>query len=376
MLKKKIISIVGIVLVIATVLFLGKIIKGAFFVYNVASNSDVNIKAKTNGEINVLLLGIGGGTHEAPNLSDTIILVNLQPQNNRAHLISIPRDLWVPELSAKINSAYKTGQDKGGKGIVLAKSAIEKVTRSNIDYVVVVDFSGFIKLVDLLGGIDVDIKRAFDDYAYPIEGKEVDPCGLDEDQIATLSAQIATSSASESDAFPCRYKHIHFDSGVQHMDGQTALELVRSRHALGVEGTDFARSQRQQAVISAIKDKMFSLGTILNPVKLLGVYNILKNNIHTDIPLDQIDDFINLARRMEKSEIVSVVIDTGDLAQKKYGLLINPPISKEFRFAWVLIPRVGGGNFSEIQDYIACIKTGNICVITADGIAQTKNELK
>ena len=67
------------------------------------------------------------------------------------------------------------------------------------------------------------------------------------------------------------------------MDGKTALTFVRSRHAEGEEGSDFARSKRQEKIIQAFKDKLFSFQTIINPAKIISLYDILKDSIDTDI---------------------------------------------------------------------------------------------
>jgi anionic cell wall polymer biosynthesis LytR-Cps2A-Psr (LCP) family protein len=144
------------------------------------------------------------------------------------------------------------------------------------------------------------------------------------------------------------------------MDGETALQYVRSRHAQGDEGTDFARSRRQEKVIASFKDKVFALETILNPVKVIGLYSTLKDSVDTNILEEEIDDFIKLAQKMGKANIYSATIDYGNEKEKRSGLLVNPSISNEYGNQWVLIPRIGNGNFSEIQKYVECeIKVGN-----------------
>jgi LCP family protein required for cell wall assembly len=337
--------------------------------YKFYFNKDIQLKTEEKtGNINILILGKGGGKHEGPDLTDTIIVATINPNKNSVNLISIPRDLWVPDLQAKVNTAYTYGQEKGDQGKLLAKTIVGKITGKQIDYVLVIDFSAFINLIDHLGGIDVNVRRALDDYQYPLEGKEDDPCDHTDEEIIDLSTQIATGSASETDAFPCRYKHIHYDQGIQHMNGQQALEFVRSRHGLNGEGSDFARSQRQQDVIDAIQRKAFSLGIILNPIKVIGAFNIVKDNLDTNAQLNEIDDFINLAGKMQNAKITSAVIDIGSDEEERKGLLIHPPISSQQRLQWVLIPRVGDGNFTEITDYIKCIEEGFMCEIGEENI--------
>jgi len=330
----------------------------------------ISLTTASEGNVNLLLMGIGGGNHDGPDLTDTIIFANIQPDKKIVHLISIPRDLYIKPLGSKINAAYADGQKKG-KGILLAKSTVGAVTGITPDYTVVIDFSGFVKLVDVLGGIDVDVENKLDDFAYPDEGKENDLCGNTEDSLATFSAQIATGSATESDIFPCRFIHLHVEKGTQHMDGKLALQFVRSRHAIGEEGTDFARSSRQQLVIEAVRNKLLSLGTISNPIKIFSIIQLLRQNINTDIPEDKFDDFIKLAQKMKGAKITSNVLDTGDIGNERYGLLVNPPISSEFGYQWVLSPRAGSSDYSEIQSFVECLVSGNLCTVTQTSVEKT-----
>ncbi len=351
------------------------LIVGGYFTYKLYFKKEIDLKVeKKTGNINVLLLGRGGGMHDGPDLTDTIIVATINPEKKIVNLTSIPRDLWIPNIEAKINTAYYYGKEKNDTDKLLVKSVLGKVTGKQIDYVLVIDFSGFVKLIDHLGGIDVTVRNVLDDYNYPIGGKENDSCEKTDEEIIDLSAQIATGSAKEEEAFPCRYKHIHFDKGVSHMSGEMALEFVRSRHGVNGEGSDFARSQRQQDVINAIKDKALSLGIILNPIKVIGIFNILKDNIDTNAQVNEFDDFIKLAGELQGAKITSTVIDFGDEANNRYGLLRTPTQEEAARFGqWVLLPRVGADDFSEIKEYLKCIEDQLICEIGEVGIVKSKD---
>lgn len=362
--KKKWILIIGAALLVLIIAVFGKqIVTGFSVLFNVLFNKEIAVQ-KGEGTVNILLMGIGGAKHEGPNLTDTVMVARIDPETNSVSLVSIPRDLWVPQLSAKINTAYAYGQQRDQRGMLLAQTVVEKVTGLQIQYVFIIDFDGFVQMVDYLGGIDVEVARSFTDQEYPITGKEEDTCGNTEEELEALA-----TASSQLEAFPCRYKTISFQKGIVEMDGETALEYVRSRHGSSGEGNDFARSQRQQAILTAIKSKSLSAGILLNPVKVLGIYNILKSNINTTIPTGEFDDFIKLAQKMQSAQIKSFVLDAGDEEQDRYGLLMNPPISEEYGYQWVLIPRKGNGNFSEIHEYVECVKkVTHVCEVTATSI--------
>lgn len=367
--RKKLLWICEITLFIFALIFILKITP---FLWGVFVDKNIDVKKTKTGDINILLMGIGGGKHEGPELTDTMILASLHPKENRIDLISIPRDLYVKEIEKKINQAYALGQKQKGKGILVARSAVDYITGVRADYVVVIDFSGFIRFVDLLGGIDIDVENTLDDYAYPLGGKEEELCNVTEEGIASFSAQIATGSATEYDIFPCRFSHLHVEKGRRHMDGELALKFVRSRHALGSEGSDFARSKRQQSVIDAVRNKALSLGTLTNPVRVVGIVGILRGNIFTDIPESQYDDFIKLSNKMQDAKIRSYIIDQGDKIKDRMGLLVNPPLDK-YNGQWVLVPRIGDSDFSEVMEYIKCILSGKECIVAEDGIEEGAN---
>lgn len=354
--RKKLIPIVLGVIFIALfgkLLFEG--LKLAPFFFQYFFQKEITLR-RTDNKVNVLFLGIGGGMHEGPLLTDTIIYASIDPKLRRTTLISLPRDLWIPDLSAKINTAYAFGEEKRkGGGLILAKAVVEKILNQRVDYALRIDFNGFVRAIDMVGGINVNVERGFEDFEYPIAGKETDTCGYEGEEFE----KRATDSAI-LEAFPCRFERISFQKGVQHMDGETALKFVRSRHGTGGEGSDFARAKRQEKVIEAFKSRIFSLGTLLNPVRLIGLYDVFKDSIDTDIKQDEYDDFIRLAKTMEKTGTKSVVFYYTDPKEKEQGIVINPLPSGEYRNQWVIIPRAGNGNFSEIQKYVECeIRNGD-----------------
>lgn len=332
---------------------------------------------QTNGRINILILGIGGGTHDGPDLTDTIIFASIDSKNNKVNLVSIPRDLWLTDVGnsgGKINEAY------ADKGLSFAKSVVQEVVGQPIHYGFRIDFRGFVKAIDLIGGVDVTVQNTLDDYAYPISGKEEDVCGHTPQDVQQYTNDPSATKSSDFEFFPCRYMHLHVEKGLQHMDGETALSFARSRHASGTEGTDFARSARQQLVIEAVRSKLLSSGTILDPNKITGLIALVKDSIDTDIPEDKIPEAIALIQKVKNAQITTSVIDYGDSQTNRPGLLMNPPISSTYNYAYVLIPRVGEENFSEIQSFITCELQGvNSCTIplvSGTPIANTTKKVK
>lgn len=313
---------------------------------------------RANGTIHVLLLGIGGDGHEGPELTDTIIFAKLDPEKNKVVLVSIPRDLWVPQFKTKINSIYALGNnEEKNDGLKRIKQVVSTIINQKINYVAVVDFGGFVEAIDIVGGITVSVDRGFDDYEYPVEENREDLCGKTLEEAAVL---VATESPTL--VFPCRYRHAHFDKGIQHMDGKRALVFVRSRYAKGSEGTDFARSVRQQKVIKAFREKFFTPQVILNPLIIAKLYSVFRNSVITDIVPSEFYDFLKLAEKIKSAEVRSWVIEAEDEEEKKPGLLINPDPSA-YAERWVLIPRRGDGDFLEIQQHVACLVSFGDCRI-------------
>lgn len=308
------------------------------FLFSLAFSKNINIE-KHDSRINLLLLGTAGGEHEGPDLTDTIIFLALDPEKNEVVLTSIPRDLYLGDLKGKINTAYILGSEKRkGGGLILARAAVSKITGQPVDYALKIDFAGFTRAVDLVGGIDIDVENAFDDFEYPIASRENDACGKSQEEVQSL----ATSSAKPRELFPCRFERLHFDAGPQKMNGETALKFVRSRNAEGDEGTDFARSRRQQKVMVAFKNKLLTAETFLNPLKIISLYKILAANIDSDIQMSKLDDFIRLAQKMKEAKIKNTALE---------NFLVNPPLW-EYGGAWILIPRTGQDNFLEIQEFL------------------------
>lgn len=325
----------GIVLLTLFILLSPFLIAGAIFkragisgytetVKSFLFSKDSAIKSE-NGRVNILILGIGGKGHAGADLTDTMIFASLSLTNRSVTLVSIPRDIWIPEIRTKINSAYHYGNIQPGRGggLNFAKQVVSKVAGQPVNYALAIDFSGFQDIIDTIGGIDVAVDRSFTDVNYPIAGRENDLCAGDPQ-------------------FRCRYQTIHFDKGTTHLDGVTALEFARSREGDNGENTDFARSARQQKIISAVSAKVLSIGTIVNPIKDYKILMSVKASIETDLDPTTTGILVKAILRSRNSMNTQVL---------PMDLLINPPITSTFDKQYVLIPKTGNGKWEEINKW-------------------------
>jgi LCP family protein required for cell wall assembly len=287
-------------------------------------NVDPNLlKGEGAGRINILLMGRGGGTHSAPDLTDTMILASIDPVNHTQALISIPRDLWVtvPNRGAmKINAAWETGEFQylgrvapGSNnpqaiqaGFDEVDQVVENVLGVNIDYNILVNFQAFQQAVDTVGGVTVNV-----------------PTDLFDPTMAWENGGNPLLAAA----------------GVDNFDGAQALRYVRSRETT----SDFARAQRQRALLLALKAKVASLGTLSNPLKISHLMNDFSNNVKTDLTLK------------DASRLYGIVKSISDDQTKSIGLADEPTkflTTGNLAGQSIALPKDGLFNYGAIQDFI------------------------
>jgi LCP family protein required for cell wall assembly len=271
------------------------------------------LKGEKDGRINILLLGTAGKGKPGQNLTDTIMMLSIDTKNKKIALLSLPRDFYakIPETSfyTKINSIYQYGISRKEDADPIKKT-MEEITGAPVHYFIILDFDGFKKIIDDIGGINVKVERDIYDSRYPGPNYS--------------------------------YETFEIKKGLHFLDGETALKYVRERHD-DPEG-DFGRAKRQQQVMQSTKSKVFSLQTLLNPITLDKLLSDLGDNIKTDIGMDEIESFINLAKKSDTQNITNLVVD----AWKKDSILKVSHVFAGGIQAFVLVPRVG--NYSEIQD--------------------------
>lgn len=326
---------------------------------SLTSASSIDLKGYADGQINILLLGIGGKGHPGQNLTDTIMLASLNTKTNQVALYSIPRDMYVKisdsTSRAKINTIYQIGlngaKNDAASGADLIVKTIEELTAQKINYYAILNFGGFEKIIDTIGGINIINERDINDPSYPGPGYSYEPFKL--------------------------------EKGFHHLDGATALKYARERH--NDPESDFGRAKRQQQVMQAAKNKAFSAGTFFNPIAVNNLFNALGNNIITNVTPAEIVSFLELAQKMDTQNINNVVLD----AWNKDSLLKIVRINLGDSQFSALVPRAG--NLSEIQELAQNVfdlnvlkrrraeiekEDANIIIINASGDYKVLNAVK
>ncbi|HEX7368069.1 MAG TPA: LCP family protein [Candidatus Saccharimonadales bacterium] len=307
---------------------LHKVFKGGAS-HAAALQTDVNpdlLKGEGDGRVNVLLLGNGGGNHDGPDLTDSIIVASIDPVNKEVTLLSVPRDLWVKMPNnfvaqyQKINAAYESGKyeylghddaSNADTGAVMAgfkavDQTINQVLGITIDYNAVVNFTAFQQAVNTVDGITVDVPSEL-----------YDP---------TMAWQN-------------NWNPILAEPGVQQMNGKQALLYVRSRETT----SDFARSARQRAVILALKQKVLTLGTLSNPLKISSLMSAFGDNMVTDISLSDAVRMYDLLKGINDDNIKSI-----DLVTPPNDLITTGTING----ISMDMPKAGMYDYSAIQEYV------------------------
>jgi len=313
-------------------------------VVHLTTSDDKLIKGEKEDRINILLLGIGGAGHDGGYLADTIMLASIKPSTKQVALISIPRDLSLPNRNGrwlKINSvhAHAEARERGSGGDAMI-DLMSFNLNIPIHYYIRLDFQGFIKVIDELGGIEVNVENTLNDYRYPLMGEEENP------------------------DYYARYEHLFIEKGLQKMDGSLALKYARSRYAAGIEGSDFARARRQQLILAAVKEKLLSKSNLLKPMMLSRVISELNRNIKTNLDIWEMLKLWNDYKSINKDEIISQVFDDGP-----GGLLMA---SRGEDGAYILIPQTG--NFKEVEEKIVTI-FGEVRNIDGNNSKKIENEI-
>ena len=263
-----------------------------------ADTESVSIAPRTPS-INILLLGTDERPDEGgPQRTDTLILTTIDPDSQTAGMLSLPRDLYVPfptlGYNTKINTAWGIGEQARypGGGPQLVMDTVSSFVGQSVPYYVRINFTGFTELVDLIGGIEINVPKTIHDEQYP-----------------TVDEGVET---------------FHLDPGFQHMDGATALKYARTRNV----DDDYGRSGRQQDVIRAVMNKVQSAGML--PTLLARapqLLSTLRNSVETNIPVDKLIELATYVNDNPPREIRQLVLDS------RYGEETYSPDGM-----WILLP--------------------------------------
>jgi anionic cell wall polymer biosynthesis LytR-Cps2A-Psr (LCP) family protein len=325
--------------------------------------------------LHLVLLGHGGANHDGGGLADTFIVAQIVPRAQTVNLFSLPRDLWIQLpfparpgeselMHTKLNATLALGnssqqythrpalyQGKNGGG-ALAKDIAAEIIGQPIDYYLAVDFSGFIKIIDLIAGQDglrVTVPYSFIDDRYPIKGEENNLCDWSKEAVAALSATMSGDLLEKQ--FPCRYETLEFQAGAQVIPAATLLKFVRSRHS-GVGGGDFGRSRRQQVVLEAVMSKLFSFATLPKLPELISQGLKLSQ---TDLDLNFIKQALLDYDDVTSFSLHSYVLDNQTYLQD----------ARAGGGQYVLLPRAGQDNYTDVHAWVSDLLTQTLASATA-----------
>lgn len=288
-------------------------------------NNNLNSLITNEKNTNILVLGIPGKGYNGAFLTDTIFIVNFNPNNQVITLISIPRDLWIqiPHSNnmTKINSLYafdnlNISDISQAKKFDLIKTKITEITGLNIDFTFVFDLTGFGNLIDRIGGVNIWLDKTV------LDPRFKDP--YDSNDIFDLAP------------------------GWHTLDGKTSIKFVRTRFA--PEG-DFYRINNQHLIINAIKDKILELNKIWSILDWFKLWQSLSNHYVTDIDFASLLNLINSFKN-KNIKMQSITISNRNPDNLLISTFVNDYFNNATTSVYVLIPRGGFENYQEIQNFI------------------------
>jgi LCP family protein required for cell wall assembly len=300
------------------------------------------LKGEDKGQVNILLAGVSTDDpgHSGGNLTDSIMIISIDTTNNRAYMLSIPRDLWVniPGYGhAKINAANVYGDNDDFKqpgyppgGMGLLAQVISEDFEIPIHYYAKINYSAFRDAVNAVGGIDVNVQSS-------------DSRGLYDPNIGAWEGGP-----------------LKLANGPQKLDGQTALNLARARGdpcgcgkiGYGFEKSDFTRTQNQRMMLLALKEKITSGGVITNPVKIGQLFDVIGKNVSTDFQPSEVRRLYDLGKLIKSTDIQSLSFNDANGAN-----LLASYTSPDGASA--LIPAAGVDNYSAMIAYLKKVMTND-----------------
>jgi len=280
------------------------------------------LNGEGDGRVNILLMGKGGATEAAGgDLTDSLLIMSIDPINTSVTMLSVPRDLWVSPSGLwpmKINAVYTSAKgqmlNKNPKnqdaaelaGINKLNGVVEQYLGVHMHYWAMIDFSAFEEAVNTLGGINVYLPEAYSDYTMLVGNR-----------------------------------YLNLPAGWQHLDGGMALAYARSRH--GAARGDFDRGSHQQTVLVGIKDKIMSSGTYSNPIKVSQLLGTFGNRVRTSLSIDDMMRVYGIAKQLNSGNIKHA-----DLAQEGQAVVKTGAVGDQS----VVLPIAGVNDFTKVKAFV------------------------
>lgn len=296
-----------------------------------------------SGHTNVLLLGTGDKNHDGADLTDTMIIASIDPSKTRSIvMVSLPRDLFLDAnrrlTNGRINAVYAnekyrlqvregmTKEESSREALYEVAREIGEKTGIKIHGVIKADFTAFVNVVDLLGGVDVEVQKKIVDYTYPLSETRV---GL-----------------------------FQLEAGMQHLDGETALKYARSRHS----STDFDRSARQQQLLSALASKARDMGRFDQIAFVLSLDEQLEGHVETTMSNEHLLGLAQIGTDLSLDRVITSQINYstgGDNFEAAPGGFVYPAPPEQFEGASILLPMPVAGkghSWTQIRTFIQLLK--------------------
>lgn len=260
------------------------------------------------------------GADESGDLIDSIMVVRIENRFKEIQIVSLPRDFLIFDANgnyAKINSVYARAKRRGDsedEALRLLAQYVSRITGIEIDNHIKIDFEGFEKLVDHIGGVTVDVKESIDDPFFPGPNYS--------------------------------YDRFTIEAGVQVVDGPTALRYARSRYVSA--GGDLDRARRQQQVVEGIKEKLARTNPLRQVTLIPGVIRIIGEYSTTDLSLAGLRDIYATYQTIDTYQVYNLVVGQD---------LLRGPIKENYRMfgrsrGFVLEPRAGAQNYTQIHEEV------------------------
>ncbi len=273
----------------------------------------VSLSKKINEPTNFMILGISGSGYIAPNLTDSILILNVDPKTNISTLISIPRDLYIKipntQNYTKINSLYNLNRNKPE----LIQKKLEEITGLKINYYVIVNLKAVEDITNAIGGININVSENIYDPLFPGVNNAYEPFSI--------------------------------SKGWQTLSGATVLKYIRTRHS---KYGDYDRMKRQQQIIEALKNKVNSLSLIWNARKYYAIFEAVNKNIQTNLDTFQIMEFLNSTKNLSLGDTKKIIFD----AIGENSLIKEQIIKVNDSSMFALVPKKGLENYEDIKNFI------------------------